>query len=201
VHPLALCLPVRLGHLRFRVYRAPAICAAISPKPTMPNLEGQVDRARCGGTVWDPLSTVDWDLYTFGKLAPFPIETAWVVSPCMTPVAVQTGSIEHMLCMCAYREHEARMRNLLDHPSLDVSDIHPGARADALLFLKESTQLNALLLESPEAREYVCSLQPAHTGRLDLVEQAQELCQVIEARAIASAAADECLRPNATTDA
>lgn len=163
--------------------------------------QGQVDRTRCGGTVWDPLSQADWELYLYGKVVPFPIETTWMVSPCMSPVAVQTGSLEHMICLCGYREHEARIRRLLEYPHLDASDIHPGARADALLFLKEPTQLHALLLDSPAAREYVCSLPAALSGRLDLVEQAQELCQVIEARAIASAAANECLRPNAAPEA
>lgn len=160
-----------------------------------------VDRSRCGGTVWDKLSDPDWDLYTCGRVVPYPIETSWVVSPTLSAVAVQTGSLEHILCLCAYRGQEARIRSLLDHPSLDEPDIHPGARADALLFLQESKQLHALLLASPQARDYVCSIHPAHSGRLDLVEQAQEFCQVIEACAIASAAADECQPSNKTPDA
>lgn len=162
----------------------------------MPSCEGVVDRGRCGGTVWDKLSDHDWDLYTCGRLVPYPIETNWVVSPILSAVAVQTGSLEHIICLCAYRGQEARIRSLLDHPHLDTSDIHPGARADALLFLQEPRRLHALLLASPQARDYVCSLHPAHSGRLDLVEQAQEFCQVIDARGMASAAADECLRLN-----
>ena len=162
----------------------------------MPSSDGMVDRSRCGGTVWDKLSDADWDLYTCGRVVPYPIETSWVVSPTLSAVAVQTGSLEHMLCLCAYRGQDARIRSLLEHPYLGERDIHPGARADALLFLQELSRLHALLLVSPQARDYVCSIHPAHSGRLDLVEQAQEFCQVIEAQALAAAAADECLRPN-----
>lgn len=160
-----------------------------------------IDRSRCGGTVWDKLSDVDWDLYTCGRVVPYPIETNWVVSPIRSAVAVQTGSLEHMLCLCAYRGQEDRIRNLLAHPYLDAGDIHPSARADALIFLKEPTRLHELLLASPAAREYVSGLHPAHTGHLDLVEQAQEFCQVIEARDMAVAAADECLPPNTPVSA
>ncbi len=159
----------------------------------MPSCDGMVDRSRCGGTVWDKLSDADWDLYTCGRVVPYPIETNWVVSPIRSAVAVQTGSLEHMLCLCAYRGQEDRIRNLLAHSYLDDGDIHPGARADALIFLKEPTPLHELLLASPAAREYVSSLHPAHTGRLDLVEQAQEFCQVIEARDMAAAAAHESM--------
>lgn len=152
-----------------------------------------VDRSRCGGTVWDKLSDHDWDLYTCGRVVPYPIEASWVVSPTLSAVAVQTGSLEHILCLCAYRGQEARIRSLLEHPCLGESDIHPGARADALLFLQEPKQLHALLLTSPQARDYVCSIHPAQSGRLDLVEQAQEFCQVIEARGMAAAAAQESM--------
>lgn len=159
----------------------------------MRSSDGLVDRRRCGGNVWDKLSDHDWDLYTLGRVVSYPIETSWVVSPIRSAVAVQTGSIEHMLCLCAYRGHEARIRSLLHHRHLDPDDIHPAARADAYLFLKEPKLLEALLIDSPEARWYVCSLQPAHSD-LDLVERAQEFCQVVEAQAAASAAAQECWR-------
>lgn len=159
----------------------------------MRSFDGLVDRRRCGGTVWDKLSDAEWDLHTLGQVVPYPIETTWVVSPIRSAVAVQTGSIEHMLCLCAYRGHEARIRSLLQHRHLDADDIHPAARADAYVFLKEPQRLEALLIDSPEARRYVCSLNPAHSN-LDLVEQAQEFCELIETRAAASAAVDECLR-------
>lgn len=167
--------------------------ASNNRKTPMRSFDGLVDRRRCGGTVWDKLSDADWNLYSMGKLVPYPIETTWVVSPIRSAVAVQTGSVEHMLCLCAYRGHEARIRSLLQHPHLGAADIHPAARADAFLFLKERHRLEALLIDSREARRYVCSLNPSHSN-LDLVEQAQEFCELIETRATASAAVDECLR-------
>lgn len=153
--------------------------------------DGLVNRRRCGGNVWSKLSDHDWNLHTLGRVVPYPIETSWVVTPIRSAVAVQTGSIEHMLCLCAQRGHTARIRSLLQHRYLEADDIHPAARADAYIFLKEPKLLEALLIDSEEARLYVCSLNPSHSD-LDLVECAQEFCNLIGVREVAAEAAYSC---------
>lgn len=126
----------------------------------MPSSDGMagtiISRQRCGGTLWQRISDHHWDLYASGRVVPYPFESMWCISPSRTPVACQVGSLEVALCLCANYGHAARLRNLLDDPRLDTADIHPAARADAYLYLREHDALMAVLLRSPQARARTC---------------------------------------------
>lgn len=156
----------------------------------MQNNEGFVDRCRVGGTVWNKISDVLWDAYTRGRVVPSPFDTMWCVAPTRTAVQVQSSSIETLLCLCANYGHRERVRGFLTHARLAQEDIHPAARADAWIYLKDKDALAQVLLESPLARSYVCSLEAAHID-LDLVTWAQDLCGVIDAREAARASITE----------
>lgn len=157
----------------------------------MPGSDGLIDRRRCGGTVWDKVDDHDWDRYAQGHVVSWPLESMWCISPTRTPVKVQSASIESLLCICANFGQTQRIRHLLNHQHLDEDDIHPAARADVFLYLKDRDALVQVLMRSPEARLYVCSLDAAHID-IELVEWAQELCHVIEAREAAAEAACNC---------
>lgn len=157
----------------------------------MPNREGTISRHHCGGTIWHRIADHHWDLYSTGRVVPYPFESMWCISPTRTPVACQLGSLETALCLCANYGHTARVRRLLDDPRLDTADIHPAARADAYVYLEDRDALAAVLMRSAEARAYIFTLEPAFIN-LDLVEWAQDLCRVIETRQAAADALVAC---------
>ena len=144
----------------------------------------------CGGTVWAPIPSIDWDRYCAGRIVPYPRDAAWCVSPTHQPVICQHSSVEMSLCLCANYGQRARLANLLAHPHLDWDDIHPGARADAHLYLRDREGLLSVLERSALARAYVMNLRPHHFDP-ELMEWAHAKCEVLLARDAAWAAMDE----------
>lgn len=153
----------------------------------MPTAEVLVDPQRCGGTLWDKIDDKDWERYCQGHVVPYPWASMWCISPTRTAVAVQSGSLESLICVCANHGQKQRIKNLLASDRLDESDIHPAARADFFIYLRDRHALAQVLLSSPEARQYVCSLEPAHID-IDFVQWAQEFCVTVETRSTASVA-------------
>ncbi|MEH3084976.1 MAG: hypothetical protein PGN26_00180 [Xylophilus ampelinus] len=98
--------------------------------------------------------------------------------------------MEMSLCLCANYGHRARIANLLVHPHLDWDDLHPGARADAHLYLTDREGLLSVLERSALARTYVMNLRPHHFDP-ELMEWAHAKCEVLLARDAAHAAVDE----------
>lgn len=94
------------------------------------------------------------------------------------------------LCLCANYGQRARIANLLVHPHLGWDDIHPGARADAYLYLRDREGLLSVLERSALARTYVMNLRPNHFDP-ELMEWAQATCEVLLVRDAAQAAMDE----------
>ncbi len=158
--------------------------------PQMPSSD-IVDRKRCGGTLWKKVDDHFWDKFTQGHVVPFPFESVWCISPTRTPVSCQAGSLESILCICANFGQTMRIENLLTHERLEQNDIHPAARADTYLYLQDKDSLAKVLINSPEAREYISSLNPLHIQG-PVIEWAQEFCRLIEAREAASDAAYSC---------
>lgn len=157
---------------------------------------------RCGGTVWWRIPSHTWDLYSSGRVVPWPFETTWCISPTRTPVAVQNSSLEQLICLCANYGQRQRVENLLTHLRLDSLDIHPAARADALIYLRDKDALFAVLERSVEARAYVNCLSLSHVDP-EMLEWAQEKCHLIEVREAARAAADlafECIQRSMSND-
>ncbi len=144
----------------------------------------------CGGTVWAPILSRDWDRYCAGRIVPYPRDAAWCVSPTHQPVICQHSSVEMSLCLCANYGQRARIANLLVHPHLGWDDIHPGARADAYLYLRDREGLLSVLERSALARTYVMNLRPNHFDP-ELMEWAQATCEVLLVRDAAQAAMDE----------
>lgn len=94
------------------------------------------------------------------------------------------------LCLCANYGQRDRIANLLAHPHLDWDDIHPGARADSHLYLRDREGLLSVLERSALARTYVMNLRPNHFDP-ELMEWAQATCEVLLVRDAAHAAVDE----------